>query len=303
MSYTQKKISLWWIASWILLSVAFTSCLPANPEQNRQTEAEKKLEELEKSFGGRLGVYAISTRDKTQIAYRSKERFPMGSTFKVIGSAAVLKESMRNPNLLRERIIYTEEDTEKSGYAPITSQHVEGGMTLQELSEVTITYSDNTAINLMMKRLGGTDSLNAFARSIGDQDFRLDRWEPELNSALPNDPRDTTTPLAMAKSVQALVFGSVLGDKEKALLGDWLKGNTTGDSRIRAGVPKDWVVGDKTGTSSYGTTNDVAVIWPVENPPIVVALFYTQEKEDASPNNEILKEATRIIIEGFGFTP
>jgi beta-lactamase class A len=147
-----------------------------------------------------------------------------------------------------------------------------------------------------LKRLGGPAAVTAFARGIGDDSFRLDRWETELNTALPGDPRDTTTPDAMARSLQRLALGEALPALQRAQLQDWLRSATTGAERIRAGVPADWRVGDKTGTGAHGTANDIAVIWPPHRAPLVLAVYTTQPSQDAKPRNEVLAAAARIVV-------
>jgi beta-lactamase class A len=129
-----------------------------------------------------------------------------------MAAAAILKESMKDSSLLEKHITYSKEDTIKAGYAPITEKHLSKGMSISELCAAAIQHSDNAAVNFMMKELGGPKAVTAFARSIGDDTFRLDRWEPGLNTAIPGDLRDTSTPAAMEKSLQALLIGDALGE-------------------------------------------------------------------------------------------
>ncbi len=215
-------------------------------------------------------------------------------TFKFMLAAAVLDQSQSQPNLLNKHINYHESDL--LSYAPITRKNLAHGMTVSELCAATIQYSDNTAANLLIKELGGLAAVNQFARSIGDQMFRLDRWEPDLNTARPNDPRDTTTPAAMAASMNKLVLGDALRPAQRSQLAVWLKGNTTGDATIRAGAPTDWIVGDKTGSGDYGTTNDIAVLWPTKGAPIVLVVYFTQREKDAKPRRDVLASVTKIIL-------
>jgi beta-lactamase class A len=256
--------------------------------------AQARLATLETASGGRLGVYALNTADGSVIAHRGDERFPLCSTFKLVAAAGVLAQQMREPGLLSQRIKYT--PVELVSYSPITEKHIADGMTVAELCAAAIQYSDNTAGNMLIKILGGPPAVTAFARNIGDDTFRLDRWETELNTAIPGDTRDTTTPAAMAATVQKLVLGDTLAAPQREQLQAWLRGNTTGATRIRAGVPAGWVVGDKTGGGDYGANNDVAVLWPPGKPPIVLALYMTQRDKHAKPKNEVLAEATRVIV-------
>jgi beta-lactamase class A len=232
---------------------------------------QEELAQLEASSGGRLGISAINTANNASIRYRADEYFPMGCTAKVIGVAAILKKGMTDNKLLQEKVTYQKKDI--LFWSPITQKHLADGMTVLQLCAAAISYSDNTAMNLLAKKLGGLQGVNRFARSIGDNVFRVDNWWPKMAMSGPNG-LDSTTPAAMAKSLQTLVLGDVLGVSERRQLQTWLKKNTTGNARIRAGVPKAWIVGDKTGTGfHYGTTNDIAIIWPPECAPIVLAIY------------------------------
>ena len=258
----------------------------------------EKLAALEASSGGRLGISAINTGNNQHIQYRANERFPMGCTSKVIGVAAILKMSMTNKQLLQEKVKYKKEDL--TNWTPITEKNLVAGMTVSELAAAAISYSDNTAMNLLTKKLGGPQGLTAFARSIGDDHFKLDHWWPDEALASPQSGEDATTPAAMVESLRKLVLGDVLATTQREMLVTWLKKNTTGDARIRAGVPQGWIVGDKTGSGfHYGTTNDIAVIWPPKCAPIIVTIFYSSNKKDAPKRDDILASATRILINSY----
>jgi beta-lactamase class A len=152
----------------------------------------------------------------------------------------------------------------------------------------------------LMKILGGPGAVTTFARSIGDRQFRLDRWETALNSSIPGDRRDTSTPNAMASSLQRLAFGDALEPHLQVQLRVWLRGNTTGAARIRAGVPADWQVGDKTGTGDYGTANDIGLVWPPRRSPVVIAIYTTQGEKDAKARNDVIASAARIVVDWLG---
>lgn len=256
----------------------------------------KKLAELEKSTGGRLGVVLINTADNSQIVYRGDERFPMCSTSKVMAASAILKQSETQTSLLNQRVEIKKSDL--VNYNPITEKHLDGGMTIAELTDATLRYSDNTAMNKLIAQLGGPAKVTQFARSIGDKTFRLDRTEPTLNTAIPGDERDTTTPAAMAKTLQNLTLDNALAEPQRKQLVEWMKKNTTGGASIRAGLPTTWTVADKTGSGSYGTTNDIAVIWPENQPPLVLVTYFTQPQKEAKSRNDVLAAAAKIVTEG-----
>ncbi len=263
------------------------------------TNIEKKLSDLEKQNAGRLGVYAINTSNNQDITYRANQRFPLCSTAKVMAVSAILKQSENNTNFLHKKIFFSKVALTTSGYAPITQKHLATGITLAELCSAAIMYSDNAAMNLLIKQLGSLKNVTHFARAIGNRTFRLDRLEPQLNSAIPGDLRDTSTPEAMATSLQKIILGNALALPQRQLLTGWLIHNTTGDARIRFSVPKKWLVGDKTGTGNYGTTNDIAIIWPPQCKPIILAIYFTQNKQKATPSDTVITAATQVVLQKF----
>jgi beta-lactamase class A len=260
--------------------------------------AQAQFIKLEQALAGRLGVFALNTANGKQLSYHAGEYFPMCSTFKVMLAAAILKRSTQIDGLMQQRIKYQQSDLVT--YSPITERYVEDGMTVTALCAAAIQYSDNTASNLLMTILGGPGAVTTFARSIGDRQFQLDRWETALNSAIPGDRRDTSTPNAMASSLQRLAFGDALEPRLQLQLRVWLQGNTTGATRIRAGVPADWQVGDKTGTGDYGTANDIGLLWPPRRAPVVVAIYTTQAVKDSKARNDVIASAARIIVDWLG---
>lgn len=273
------------------------ACAPLRGDSNGVTAAERQLRELESTFDGRLGFVALDTATGTRIAYRADERFPFCSTFKTMLSAAILARSAGDAELLQRRVRYTKRDL--VNYSPITEKHVGKGMTIAELCAATLQYSDSTAANLLIALLGGPQAVTAYARSIGDTTFRLDRRETELNTAIPGDERDTTTPAAMAASVRRLLVGDALGAAQRAQLDAWMLGNKTGDARIRAGVPADWRVADKTGTGDYGTGNDIGVAYPPNRAPIVFVVYTTMREKNAQARSDVIASAARIAARAF----
>jgi beta-lactamase class A len=257
------------------------------------------MDQLETKSGGRLGVAVLDTKDGALLQHRGDERFPMCSTFKLLAAAAVLKGSGDDLAGLQRRVHFEKSDLVT--YSPETGKHAGSeGMTLAQVCEAAITLSDNTAANLMLTTIGGPQAFTAFARTLGDQVTRLDRIEPELNEAAPGDPRDTTSPNAMAASMEKLLLGDVLNEAARDQLTRWLIANKVGDARLRAGLPHAWRIGDKTGTGRLGTANDIAIIWPPNRPPLIATVYLTGSKLDAAGQNDIAASIGRTIGTAFG---
>jgi beta-lactamase class A len=249
---------------------------------------------IESESGGRLGVAVLDTRTDARFGHRADERFPMCSTFKLLAAAAILARVDDGKERLERRVRFEAGDIVVN--SPVTKNRAGGeGMSLDELCEAAMTFSDNTAGNLLLAALGGPAGLTAYARSLGDTVSRLDRIEPELNEARPGDPRDTTTPVAMLANLRVLALGEALSAGSRAQLVRWLIANKTGDTRLRAGLPGGWRVGDKTGAGEQGTTNDVAVIWVPERAPAIVSVYLTQTSASAEQRNGTLAAVGRAV--------
>ncbi len=259
-----------------------------------------RLRELEQEHTARLGVYARNMRTGRTVAYRADERFPMASLFKTLAAAAVLRDLDRDGEFLARRVYFTQDDVDKSGYSEVTKHHVATGMTIGELCDATIRFSDNTAGNLLLEELGGPTAVTRFCRSIGDPVTRLDRWEPELNSAEPWRVTDTTSPRAIGTTYARLVLGTALEPRDRGRLTDWLLGNTTSVERFRKGLPADWLLADKTGGGQYGSNNDVGITWPPGGTPIVLSVLTTQPEEDAPADNALVARTAALLAAELG---
>ncbi|MFJ6618890.1 class A beta-lactamase [Kitasatospora sp. NPDC091335] len=257
------------------------------------------LAALEQEHAARLGVFARNLTTGRTVRFRADELFPMCSVLKTVAVAAVLRDLDRDGEFLAKRIHYTAEDIVRAGGGSVTSEekNLANGMTVAELCAAAVDHSDNTAANLMLRELGGPTAVTRFARSIGDRVTRLDRWEPELNSAEPDRRTDITTPQAIAGTYGHLVLGHALPPAKRDLLAGWLRGNTTSTHRFRAGLPADWALADKTGTGRYGTTNDVGIAWTPSGAPVLLAVLTTQPAE-AAPMDEPLVARTATLLAG-----
>jgi beta-lactamase class A len=269
---------------------------PANDKLAARLAAlPRAFAKIEAARGGRLGVAVLNSGTGQQAGHRLAERFPMGSTYKLLAAAGVLARVDAGQDRLDRRIRFTRQQVVT--YSPLTESQVGGeGMTLAALCEAAIVISDNTAGNLLLEPLGGPAGMTAWLRSLGDRTTRLDRIEPALNEAAPGDPRDTTSPAAMLASLRALALGPALSANGQAQLQSWLRANKTGDARLRARLPTGWQAGEKTGTSSHGTTNDVGLLWPPDGAaPLLVAAFLTESTAEGPVREAALADVGQAI--------
>ena len=256
-----------------------------------------RMSSLEKESGRKIGVYAIDTNTGEVFSHRANEFFPVQSTFKLLVASYLLKASETNPELLNKKIAITE--NVMVPWHPITGRYLpNGNMSLKSLAQAAMSYSDNTATNLIMKELGGPKALTQFAHSIGNDSFNLEHYEVKLNSN-PSLSIDSSTPEDMAKTLQKILFGDVLSKQSKKIIFSWMKENTTGKGKIRGGLPSGWEVADKTGAGSYGIVNDIGIVWSSACKPIVLAIYTVSNDENAQRSNEPVSQTTKLVLDAF----
>lgn len=258
------------------------------------------LRKLERQHRARVGVFAHNTETGRTLVHRADERFPLCSTWKPLAVAALMKDRHEGGgDRLGERVRYSRSDLVEHSPVTGTRAHLDGGMTVEQLCDAAVRYSDNTAANLLLRELGGRkgpEAVTRFCRSLGDRVTRLDRWETELNSAEPWQRKDTTSPRALSRTYTRLVLGDVLEPPERRKLTGWLEGCTTGDEALRAGLPEGWTIGEKTGSGSYGTNNDVGVAWTDgDRAPVVIAVLTTKKSAEAEPDYPLIAKTARLL--------
>ena len=282
-----------------LLACALLAGLPtrslawAHGDRDTADEIAGSLRSLEGGSGGRLGTHVLDTASGREFGHRSDERFLMLSTFKTLASAFVLHRVDTGAESLDRRIRFEKKDL--VAWSPVTQQHADGpGMTLSELCAATITTSDNTAANLILASFGGPPALTAYLRSLGDTVTRLDRIEPELNAGRADELLDTTSPRAMARTLQKLTLGTALTKQSRGQLVAWLDANTTGERRLKAGLPEGWKIAEKTGTNDTAA-HDVGILWPPHAAPIVVSVYLAESTASIEVREATLAAVGRLV--------
>lgn len=281
-------------ASIACTTLGSTVLLPKNSFANQPHQSfAHALQALETRAQGRLGVHVVDTTNGRDYGYRSDERFMMLSSFKLLASALVLARVDRGEESLARRIRFRKQDL--VAWSPVTQAHADGdGLSLAQLCEATITTSDNTAANLILASYGGPKALTAYARQLGDAVTRLDRTEPTLNVRNGTEPMDTTSPRAMAQTLQTLLIGPALTPASRQQLRQWLLANTTGEKRLKAGLPAGWTIGDKTGTNKTDT-NDIGILLPPQGAPLLVTAYLAESAASNEVREATLADVARLV--------
>ncbi|PRI15720.1 class A beta-lactamase [Mycobacterium shigaense] len=256
--------------------------------------ADDRLGEWERRYNAYVGLFATDIASGRTCAHRADDPFAMCSTFKAYTAACVLQKAQRGELELQQPVFI-----DPSGllpYSPVTAPHAGSTLPLAQLCAAALQRSDNVAANLLLREIGGPQAITDFARSVGDDRTRLDRWEPDLNSAIPGDLRDTSTPRALGGGIQKLLTGTVLDDAHRSQLEDWMRGNVT--STMRAGLPAGWTTADKTGTGSYGSTNDVGIAYGPAGQRVLLSLMTrsASSNPDADGLGPLIADVTAAVL-------
>jgi beta-lactamase class A len=284
------------LATMTLAFLGGISSAVADEVPAREKAFAEGMAKLEARHGGRLGVAALDVGERTSVSHRGGERFAMCSTFKFLLAAAVAARVDSGDEQWDRKISYGKKDL--IPWTPVTGKEENlkaGSMTVGDLCEASMTWSDNAAANLLLATVGGPEGLTRYLRSIGDATTRLDRIEPDLNANVRGDERDTSTPGAMIATMEKLLFGTPLTEASKDKIIGWLVANHTGDKRIRAAMDPAWRTGDKTGTGENGAANDIGVVWPAGRKPFLVVVFYNAAEATPEQRDTVIADAATLV--------
>ena len=295
-----------------------------------------ELRRTAKSANGEVGVAAWSLEGGgPRVLLNGDQPFPMASTFKVAIAGAVLAridagELSLDKMLPVEPDKYVESDVIASALI-----HPGVSLSIENLLELMLTRSDNTATDVLVTAAGGPEAVTGWVRKLGISGLRVDRdtagilrdffhfpmgtfsealaaarkSDPKLdergehpNPTFDNDPRDTSTPSAMAELLTKIFSGRALSPPSTKTIIATMERCHTGDNRIRARLPSGTVVADKTGTLG-GTVNDVGVITLPENKRrLVLALFIKKSDLPFAAREKVIADLARAIYDYFLFT-
>jgi beta-lactamase class A len=264
---------------------------PSSPADGKERSVSGKFRKLEKKFDAHLGIYAVDTRTGQKVTYHSDKRFAYASSHKALTAGAVLRKY--SDKEMEKTVTYDKDDL--VSHSPVTKKHVSDGMTLRELCDAALRYSDNTAANLLLDSVGGTKGLDAELDRMGDHVTRVKDPEPLLNAWSPGEVDNTSSPRALADDLRTYLLRDTLNERDRKQLRTWLRTNTTGATLIKAGVPESWEVDDKSGGTDYGVRNDIAVVRPPHSAPLALAIMSHRDSKTAEYDDKLIAQAASVV--------
>lgn len=285
------------IFNWLALSLSVFSSTSSFAINHDFTPVEKEIKLIEDNLSAHVGVAVLNTKTGEHWHYKGNERVPLTSTFKTIACAKLLHDADSDKALLSRTILVKSD--ELVTYSPITEKYVGQKITLNDACAATMHTSDNTAANIIISAVAGTDGITDFVRRIGDDVTRLDRFEPELNEALLGDIRDTTTPNAITKTLNRLLFGSVLSKPSQQQLKEWMVNNQVTGNLLRSVLPEGWEIADRSGAGGFGARSITAVVWGETQSPLIISIYIAQTEASFSERDEAIVKIGRSIFNSY----
>ncbi|WP_425982501.1 class A beta-lactamase [Brevundimonas sp. TWP1-2-1b1] len=281
-------------------ALALVGCYPRRDEPKaEETPQPFLLNDLEERHGGRLGVAVLDVGSQRRVSWRGQERFAFCSTFKAFLAVATLERVQREEEQLDRAVAVTRADM--IPHAPVTEKAIGRTLTIRELMQAAVEVSDNPAANILIREMGGIAVWRSWWPTFGDTTTVISRLEPDLNTALPNDPRDTCLPDQTIANIRELAFSDRLTPEHDQLISGWMIASPTGPNRIKAGAPQGWTVAHKTGTGANGATNDIGVLTPLSGSPVLMAAYFTGAPEATDDQRDaVIAEATRRALKALG---
>ncbi|MGY0216369.1 class A beta-lactamase [Endozoicomonadaceae bacterium StTr2] len=274
-----------------VIAVFTTSILAQEPGF---VAVERDIVGIEKALSARVGVTVLDTGNNRVWNYKGNEKFPMASTFKTVACAKLLSDADSGKTALDSTVTVRQKDIVT--YSPVTEKYIGKKLSLREVCSATMLTSDNTAANIVLNAVGGPAAVTTFFQAAGDNTSRLDRFEPQLNEGVPGDERDTTTPNAIAHTLNTLLFGNVLSTDSRQQLKAWMVNNQVTGNLLRSVLPEGWRIADRSGAGGYGTRNITAVVWPQDQPPVIISIYLSQTQASFAERNEAIVRIGRSIF-------
>lgn len=261
------------------------------------TTVEKEIKSIEKKLSAQVGVTILSVETGESWDYKGNETFPLTSTFKTIACAKLLHDYDSGSLDINNKVKVKESDIVE--YSPVMKNYIDQEITLSHACQSTMYTSDNTAANIIIKSVGGTQSITNFVRNIGDKQTRLDRIEPELNEGASNDPRDSTTPNAISNTLNKLLFSSVLSNSSKNKLKEWMINNQVTGRLLRSVLPEKWGIADRSGAGGFGARSITAIVWPQKESPIILSIYIAQTDASMDERNKAIVTIGKSIFDSY----
>ena len=257
----------------------------------------KEIKSIEEKLSAEIGVAIFNVETGNRWDYKGDEAFPLTSTFKTIACAKLLHDYDNHNIDINSKVKV--KNTDLMEYSPVMKNYVDQEVTLNQACQAAMYMSDNTAANIIIKSVGGTQSITDFVRYLGDKKTRLDRIEPDLNEGALNDPRDSTTPNAISNTLNKLLFSSVLSDASKYQLKEWMIKNQVTGSLLRSVLPNEWDIADRSGAGGFGARSITALVWSKHQPPLIISIYIAQTKASMDERNQAIVKIGKAIFDSY----
>ncbi|HCE0608204.1 TPA: VEB family class A extended-spectrum beta-lactamase [Pseudomonas aeruginosa] len=281
----------------VLLSLFFT-IVYSNAQTDNLT---LKIENVLKAKNARIGVAIFNSNEKDTLKINNDFHFPMQSVMKFPIALAVLSEIDKGNLSFEQKIEITPQDLLPKTWSPIKEEFPNGTtLTIEQILNYTVSESDNIGCDILLKLIGGTDSVQKFLNANHFTDISIKANEEQMHKDWNTQYQNWATPTAMNKLLIDTYNNKnqLLSKKSYDFIWKIMR-ETTGSNRLKGQLPKNTIVAHKTGTSGINNgiaaaTNDVGVITLPNGQLIFISVFVAESKETSEINEKIISDIAKI---------
>ncbi len=263
-----------------------------------------KLNKFLKNKDAQIGI-AVIKNNKIWIAGDKKQ--PLLSVFKYCVALKVLKKLEDEKISLDETITVRKDMIETELYSPMLKKYTTFPfrISIKELLEYSVSQSDNNACDILISYSGGTNELNNFIHNIGFNNIEIFFNEREMNLDIKKQYLNKAYPADIARLMKFIRESDFLSQDSKKFLDVIMFKTTTGEDKLKSGLPKNFIVAHKTGSSSRTSDgikiadNDAGYVISPDGTSYYIAVMISNSKMSDKDNAGIISEISRVVYEYF----
>ena len=267
----------------------------------------KEINQIIKGKNATVGVSVLDFESNKSISINGNKKLPMLSVFKFHIALTVLDQVDQGKLSLDQNIFIKKEELLENTWSPIRQNYPEGNfeMTLGELIKYTVAQSDNNGCDILLRLIGGTETVQKFINSKGVKNFQIKADEEKMHQGYEFMYWNWTTTNASNTLLKNFYDGKIVSKSSTDFLMKTMLETNTGTNKIVAQLPKGTWVAHKTGSSGKdekGLTiaeNDMGIITLLNGKHYALSVFVSDSMESETTNTKMVADISKLVFDYF----
>ena len=262
-----------------------------------------RIAEYCKTYNATIGVAVSFIEDSDTLSINGNKMIPMLSVYKLPIAMSVINSIDNGWQTLQTPIHVNQNDMHPNTWSPLRDKLTTSDtfINLRDIIQYTLIQSDNNCSDLLLKSIGGVETVQTYLKKLGLPNIQVNNTEWEIFQSWNLIYSNQATPQDITTLLNKLYSEALFSDSCYSFLWHTLTDCTTGNSRIKGKLPQSTEVAHKTGTSfttQEGITpviNDVGIITMPNGKHIAISIFVAESKESREVNENIIAEITKMV--------